>query len=238
MLIHRGRYITMNEQYNFLRMLQITGGLFPVGSFHHSFGLETYIVEKTIKSIEDLKEFIIAYLHMSITQFEGKILCNAYELGLRRDREALALYDEVITAMRLTHENREANLKIGKAFVRMVMNWNKELKIYSDQIRKNDRLGNYSVVLGFAGGVWQMDKKELLSAFLFNLLNGMVQVGVKLIPLGQTESQIMMSGLFPLIEGIAAEILSNQEEEPANFTPALDIASMCHETLYCRLYMS
>ncbi len=208
-----------------------------MGSFHHSFGLETYVTQYGVKSVGELRELLAAYLKMSLP-LDGKALSQAYEIGLQRDSEELCEYDESITAMRLTRETREANLKTGKAFVRMVRYWSKELMKYYELLRENDKLGNYSVVLGYAGGVWQMDKGELLKAFLFNSLNGMLQAGIKLIPLGQTESQIMLTGLFPAIEETAEEILLHPEDGPSNFAPMLDIASMRHETLYSRLYMS
>ena len=66
----------------------------------------------------------------------------------------------------------------------------------------------------------------------------MVTNCVKLIPLSQTEGQRMLSDLYSLFGEILAEAENAGEEMLCASTPAFDLRSIQHETLYSRLYMS
>ena len=83
--------------------------------------------------------------------------------------------------------------------------------------------------------MWQQDTGQ---AFLFNGINNLVQVGIKIIPLGQSESQNMLYSVYSQILEVTEQLLDEEIHEVTNFIPAQDIASMQHERLYSRLYMS
>ena len=46
----------------FLSLLQFSDGLFPAGSYAHSFGLETYAADGTIRDASGVERFLLSYL--------------------------------------------------------------------------------------------------------------------------------------------------------------------------------
>ena len=50
------------NKLNFL-LLQINDTLFPIGSYTHSFGLESYVQLGKIKNKYDARDYLKAYLH-------------------------------------------------------------------------------------------------------------------------------------------------------------------------------
>lgn len=223
-----------------LLLFQVMGSTYPVGGFSHSFGLETYISKKEIKSVSELREYIVWTLKQNYLHFEGPTFCLAYEVGVAGDEEKWLKLDMENTAMRLSKENRQASLKMGQAFWRTakaVFGKEKMSGCY-EYIRKNRNIGNYSVAVGYWAGVFGIPLKEALQAYIFSGINNLVQVGIKIIPLGQSESQNMLYSVYPQILMTAEELLSQSSWEATNFIPAHDILSMQHETLYTRLYMS
>ena len=50
----------------FLSLLQFTDGLFPSGSYAHSFGLESYAADGAIRDAAGVERFLLAYLEGSI----------------------------------------------------------------------------------------------------------------------------------------------------------------------------
>lgn len=237
-------YMNMNtttrNAESLLLLFQVMGSTYPVGGFSHSFGLETYICKKEIKSVSDLREYIVWTLKQNYLHFEGPAFCLAYEAGITGDEEKWLQLDMENTAMRLSKENRQASLKMGQAFWRTAKAVFGEEKMSGcyESIKKNRRLGNYSVAVGYWAGVFGIPLREALQAFLFNGINNLVQVGIKIIPLGQSESQNMLYSVYTQILKTAEELLSQSTWEVTNFVPAQDILSMQHETLYTRLYMS
>lgn len=228
------------KEYHLLLLFQLMGSTYPVGGFSHSFGLETYVCRKEIKNVADLREYLVWTLRQNYLHFEGPSFCLAYEAGKTEEMAQWRRLDLENTAMRLSKENRQASLKMGQAF------WRTAQAVFGEErfadirqeIKKNRRLGNYSVAVGYLAGVFGIPLEEALQAFLFNSINNLVQAGIKMIPLGQSESQKMLYSLYPQINETGRELLTQETWEVTNFVPAQDILSMQHERLYTRLYMS
>lgn len=223
-----------------LLLFQVMGSTYPVGGYSHSFGLETYICKKEIQNVSDLREYIVWTLKQNYLHFEGTAFCLAYEAGMAGDEEKWLQLDMENTAMRLSKENRQASLKMGQAFYRTAKAVFGEEKMSGcyEHLKKSRRLGNYSVAVGYWAGVSGIPLRESLQAFIFNGVNNLVQVGIKTIPLGQSESQSMLYSVYPQILETVEKLLSQGTWEVINFVPAQDILSMQHERLYTRLYMS
>ena len=81
-------------------------------------------------------------------------------------------------------------------------------------------------------------KEDALKAFLFSTVNGLIQSGLKLIPLGNAQAQKLLLNLYEDIEKAADKAMMTSMEEAFAFCPGLDIASMHHEDLPSRLYMT
>ena len=58
-------HIKSNEDniINVLRVIQICDSNFPVGSFNHSYGMESYLRNNKITNSENLKEYIDVFLN-------------------------------------------------------------------------------------------------------------------------------------------------------------------------------
>ena len=83
-----------------------------------------------------------------------------------------------------------------------------------------------------------IDVEEAVKAFVFSTVNALVQSAVKLVPLGNTQAQQVLLQLYPAMEASAKESRGTPVDEISNFCPGLDIASINHEYLTTRLYMS
>ena len=103
-----------------LYLLQVAGGSFPTGSFSHSYGLETLIQDGRIADAEDLAGVARLWLRYGVATSEGGAVGVAFRAARGNDLAMLAELDEVLTALKLTRETREASIKVGNAFLRTV----------------------------------------------------------------------------------------------------------------------
>lgn len=222
-------------------LLQFAGGTFPTGSFSQSWGLETYVATGRVHDLMSFQRFLQAYIQEVLAHFEGPVLCKAYDLiqnETAKDYSILEPLDELVTAMRLTLESREASHRTGKALIRIAatMLELEELKAYYESGKETGI--NYPVAFGLLASLMGVPKEEALSAFLFSAVNGIVQSGVKLIPLGNGEAQKLILQSYKTIGAAVEEALTTPFEEIYSFCPAFDLASIHHEELETRLYMS
>ncbi len=228
---------TMNNDKLFY-LLQLAGGTFPTGGFSQSWGLETYVEEGIITDSVQLQSFLVTYLHQVLQDFEGPAYCQAHDLAAAADETGLRRLEEVLWAMKLTQETRDASVRMGKALLRISSQILEDPFLHAYYRNAPGGRISYPLAYGLLVARLQIPKQDGLRAYLFSSVNGVVQSGIKLIPLGITQAQQLLAWLHPLMEEVAAAASLPEKAELASFFPALDIASMRHEVLPTRLYMS
>jgi urease accessory protein len=222
-------------------LLQFAGGTFPTGAFSQSWGLETYVATGKVYDLASFHSFLLAYIQVVLAHFEGPILCRAYQLTKLEatiDYSRLAQLEELATAMRLTRESREASHRTGKALIRIASTMldREDLNAYYDSGK--DVGINYPVAFGMLAALMEVSEEEALAAFVFSAVNAVVQSGVKLIPLGNGEAQKLILQSYESIGRAVEEAMATPFEGIYSFCPAFDLASIHHEELETRLYMS
>ena len=241
----------MNSQQLF-RLLQLNGGTFPTGGFSQSWGLETYVSEGTVQDAATFRAFLEVYLMSSIGKCEGPIICRAYELtGQLQDggsetklvdqTEAAAQLrqlEQLSCAVKVTKESREAGLRMGRAFGRVI----EPLMDSRDVLPLREVFGglgiSYPVLYGCVCRLLDIDLEEGLAAYIFSTANTLTQSALKLIPLGNVEAQSVLFEMEGVMDQVCRLAEATGIEIITNFCPGIDIASLRHEELPVRLYMS
>lgn len=223
-----------------LYLLQVANGSFPIGSFSHSYGLETLIQEGRITDARGLSDVAHLWLRYGIAMSEGGAVGVAFRATRENDFTKVAELDEVLTALKLTRETREASIKIGRAFLRTVSStfgWERTAQ-YRRAMTEGRCAGHYAIAFGVAAAEADISAMEALLAFLHSSLYGILGVGVRIIPLGQLDAQRVLAESWPQIVDCAKLALGLALEDLSVPAAFLDVASMQHERLYSRLCMS
>lgn len=227
----------MNKITQF-HVLQIMGGTFPTGGFSQSWGLETYVEAGIVTSSNTLKRFLLFYLKGVVESMEGPAFVRSYDLACAKNNRGLREFDRQLTSMKLTKETREGSLRTGKAAVGLSARIMDDLFIQR-YYEENHSYGiNSTLAYGLILARLGVEKGQALESFVFALINGFIQSGIKLIPLGNTEGQQLFMDLMEDMVQCVILSLEKSHEDMTNFSPGLDLASMKHESLETRLYMS
>lgn len=227
----------MNKKELYI-LMQLNGGTFPTGGFSQSWGLETYVSEGTVSNSETFAEFLETYLDAAVGKCEGPVLLEAYRMTEVEDFNGLKELEALSNASKVTKESRQAGIRMGKAFLRLmqpIINCDK-LDEIADLFRGGEV--SYPVIYGAVCCILNMDSEEALRAYVYSAANTLVQSGIKLIPLGNTEAQQILFNSADLMESAVELSMKTAVEDITNFCPGMDIASIKHEILPVRLYMS
>lgn len=225
----------MNQR---LLNLLLAGGTFPTGGFSQSYGLETYVFDGRIDSCEAFRQFLKVYIQRVLARCEGPYFCAAYDCSARGNLERLSELNTELTAMRLSSESRAASHRTGKSFLRVVSSICEDETLV-EVYKKHSKAGiNYPIAFGLTAEILNMEKKPALEAFFYSEANNLAQAALKLIPLGNAQAQEVLLHALRDIDAAVEQTLVLDLEEADNFCPGLDIASIRHETLPVRLYMS
>ena len=241
----------MNSEKQLLRLLQLNGGTFPTGGFSQSWGLETYVAEGIVKDADSFGEFLEVYLMSSIGKCEGPIMCRAYELmeimkvlHAAGDEESndiaaqLKSLEQLSNAVKVTRESREAGLRMGRAFGRVIEPIaGEEATMPLREVFGGMNI-SYPVLYGCVCSILKLDMEQALAAYVFSTANTLTQSALKLIPLGNVEAQQVLFEMDAYMEEVIRTCMETDVENVTNFCPGIDIASLRHEDLPVRLYMS
>lgn len=221
----------MSEAQKRLILMQVFQSTWPVGTYSHSYGLETMISDGRVHDAQTMRDVLTAIIDSVYELFDGPAFCRSYQYGRRNDTDAVIEFDDRYTAMCLTREKRKASAMTGKAFLRACRD---AFDFFDIDIKEL----NYTVAAGMFCGYIETDLKESLEFFLFNGINSYLQVGIKSIPLGQSVAQSLIAGVHDDISSLSERLSVMDDWECTNYLPVWDIMSMQHEGLYSRLYMS
>lgn len=207
-----------------LYLLQVANGSFPSGAFSHSYGLETLIHDGRITDADTLADVACLWLRYGVATSDGGAVAIAVQATRANDVAMLTAVDEVLTALKLTRETREASVKMGQAFVRT--------------ISPRYRTGHYATAFGVAAADAGVRTTDALVAFLHSAVYGIVGVAARIMPLGQFDAQRVVTNAWPCIVECAEIARGLGLDDLSAPATVLDIASMRHERLYTRLCMS
>lgn len=235
---------------SFLQVAQLVDSAFPTGAFSHSFGLETMLQEQRIMSIPAYISWLEQYISGGVAPLEGTGVCWSWmyaDMYLQQEKKAEAKQNLLklsrrLTASKLAMESRAGVSKIGKRYLHTVkaVYPHSGLDHYEQWIKDGEGDANAAIVHGWICCYLKVPLETAVLSYLFQSLNSMIQNTIRMWSLGQTDAQRVLAITFPLLEREAAAIAAHAllPEKMFNANVMQEIASMRHETLYSRLFMS
>ncbi len=231
----------MKNLKNHFLLLQINDSLFPIGGYSHSYGLETYIQKGIVHNAELAAEYIRKRLLYNFLYTDFLAVRLAYDAALRKDESAVDELEDLMEASRIPAELRDASRKLGSRFIKTLLHMQvtPQSGFFSRYLQlRTGKTTCHPCAYGVLCACMEMDRTEVLSAFLYAQTSAMVTNCVKTIPLSQSDGQKILFSLEPLMETLIEMVEQAEPEMLCASTPAFDLRSMEHETLYSRLYMS
>ncbi|MFI3305332.1 MAG: urease accessory protein UreF [Rikenellaceae bacterium] len=219
-------------------LLHLSDPTLPIGGYTHSYGLESYVQSGAVNDSESAREFVENSLRHNLLYNDALYVRIAWCRSAERSYEELEEFDNELTAVKSPREIRQASLKLGvrllKIFCRKLSGEGVESL---SQIAKRGG-GHYPIIYGAVAQMLGLSLHDTLLSFYYNTMVCMVTNAVKLIPLGQISGQEIIFELEEKIDEMVAATIEIDEEMRGVCAVGFDIASMQHERLYSRLYMS
>lgn len=209
-----------------LRLIQLSDSAFPIGAYSHSFGLETFIERGAIRNFSEARAAIEGILQMSIAPQDGVVCALAHGA----DDEQLLRLDEVLTAMKWPREIHEASLQLGERL--------KRIAVELEWCNSFPNISHHAVVFGYLSKQLKLPLEDTVSAFLFTSVTTLTSACVRLVPLGHTDGQRILSECAGLVTQLTHDCLKAQEHDIRAFAPVHEQACVEHEELYTRIFQS
>jgi len=230
-------YADADESAALFRLMTWLSPSFPVGAFSYSSGIEWAVEAGDITDVATLQDWLAAMLLDGAGFCDGTLLCHAYRAAAAADGKTLNDVAELAAAFVPSRERHLETTAQGRAFVDMARSaWRCEtLDLLASHVTGPV---TYPVAVGVTAAGHGIPPGLTLHAFLHAATSNWISAGVRLIPLGQTDSQRALAALEPVIAATAEKSLDASLDDLGSATFRADLASMRHETQYTRLFRS
>jgi urease accessory protein len=223
-----------------LHLLQLCDPALPIGGFSHSAGLETYVQKGIVINKETVSQFLHEMLANNIFYNDGAYVSLAMKAAAEKDLHRIIEIDQLANATKIPEEIRMASIKLSSRLLKIFQPVCNEamIKTYQLAVAQKKINGHYAVTFGIIANALGINKEDALMGFFYNAAAGIVTNSVKLIPLSQQTGQEILFEIKSTINNIVNQIDFIDEDLIGVCAVGFDIASMEHEHLYSRLYMS
>lgn len=220
-----------------LKLLQLYNSALPVGGYNYSEGLETIIDQEIITTEQGLSQWLKNELSHGAIRLEAALMIRGYRCWQNQALETLTAWNQWGSAVKESLELREQSWQIGNTLIRLLLALDPDphLKTAIEMIEKPY---NSAIAFGIAAAHWQIEEKAAILGYLHSFATNLINAGVKLIPLGQTNGQQLLLQLHSEIEAATSEIITLSDDDLYSCSWGLALASMQHETQYSRLFRS
>ncbi len=210
---------------------------FPVGAFAYSHGLEWAVEAGDVTDAKSCQAWIADLLGYGSGRTDSILLAEAWRAVMASDEGALRNIAELAVALQPSAERHLEATAQGNAFMTASRAaWPSEALSFLTRAYDGDVV--YPVAVGVAGAGFSMPLAAVLDAFLLGFVTNLVSSAVRLGPIGQTDGQRTIASLLPLVRNVARETESASLDDLGSSVFRSDIATLCHETQYTRLFRS
>ncbi len=234
-----GTQVTPMNTINGAALYRLTAWLspaYPTGAFAYSHGLEYGIEVGLVSDASALRAWVATVIEKGAGWIDSLLLAAAWRAVTLKDLVQLIALAEIAAAWRGSAEMALESETQGRAFLATTRAaWPHPLL---DRIAEELTFVPLPVAVGAAVAAVSIPLHFSIQAYLQSVVSNLVSAGVRLIPLGQTDGQRVISALWPTIEATTGRSLATEIENAGTATFIIDWCSMRHETQYTRLFRS
>jgi urease accessory protein len=217
-----------------LPLLWLASPALPVGGFSYSEGMEAAVDDGLVTTEAQAAEWLAQQLHLTLARAELVIVRRAIVAWRCGDVETIRESNAWMLQTREASELRQQTEQMGRSLIE----WLKSVKpqALTPALSQREREMCYPIAWSLAAASFGVETKAALQAFAFGWAENMVQAAVRVVPLGQSAGQRILSRLAQEIPEAVDQAM--RAPEPQAFSPMLAILSSRHENQYSRLFRS
>ncbi len=217
-----------------MRLWQLISPALPIGAYAYSQGLEYAVDCGWINNEQQAADWILGQLNHNLAQLDAPVFLRLHDAWQQNDIDAVSYWNRFILASREAAELYQEDCNLGQALNRVLQG----LDIKLPELPQQQTEIAFVTCLAFACQTWQIEKLEAAQGLLWSWCENQVAAAIKIIPLGQTSGQKIMSAAIEVITSAVTKAMQCEDEDIGMLAPAVAMASALHETQYSRLFRS
>lgn len=246
------------------RLLTWSSPGYPTGAFSYSHGLEWAVEAGSVTNLQGLLDYVTGVLERGGGWVDAVLFAHAWhatpkpresasasaaepnalaspnasaEIDALSELDAIA---QLAAAFRGSSETALESRQQGNAFLDVTRKaWpHPTLDAFATRQTEAGIPVAHSVAVAVSCAAHEIPLSPALHSYIHAVAANLVSAGARLIPLGQTQAQIAIARLSPLITNIVQRALATSLDDLGTAAPAIELCSLRHETQYTRLFRS
>lgn len=217
-----------------LRLLQLVSPALPVGAYAYSQGLETAVAQAWINDEASAAQWIGGLLRHPLGLLDAPVLVRLYRAWTDQDVERVKYWNDYLYAARESGELQQEDRHLGTALARLLA----DLDLAEASSWRNAPRVCFATLFSLAAARWGISLEHAVQGYLWTWTENQVAAAIRLIPLGQTSGQRILSTLLPEIIATAQRGIRLNDDEVGCAATGLGLVSAWHEIQYTRLFRS
>ena len=217
-----------------LRLWQLISPALPVGAYAYSQGLEYAVTEGWVSDEASAQMWIEGVAGHSIVTLDLPLMQRMYRAWQDDDEAQVIYWSRFLAASRESSEILAEDNHLGKSLARLLGG----LDVNRAAPWRFKQEVNFPAMFSLAASHWQVELQQALAGYLWAWCENQVAAALKIVPLGQTAGQRLLSALILKIPDWVEQGMAIEEGGIGVLCPGLAIASARHETQYSRLFRS
>lgn len=218
-----------------LALLRLSSSALPVGAYSYSQGLEYAVEAGWVSDEQSAASWIKGSLETSLAYLDIPVLLRLMSAWCDGDEARLRYWSKMLLASRESAELRDQDIAMGVALARLLRDLGIE---QAKKLCENAAPVSYILAYALACSVWRIDEQSAAAGYAWAWCENQVAAAIKLVPLGQTAGQRLLSALIESIRHIPENARRVSDDRIGAGLPGLAISSALHETQYARLFRS
>lgn len=225
---------TTTEPAALLRLYQLSSAALPIGAFAYSQGLEQAVALDDVKCRDSAAEWIGGMLRRSVFCLDVPVFARSYRAQWERDAAAVRRWNDYLFASRGSAELRAEERQVGSALARLLSREGVE----AARPWITDARVTLATTFALASVAWGAPLEQAALAYCYAWCEAQVGAATRLVPLGQSDAQRVLSILIAHAAAELGAALARSDSELSSSAPGQLLLSALHETQYSRLFRS
>jgi urease accessory protein len=219
------------------RLLAWSSPGYPTGAFSYSHGLEWAVETGDVKNLQGLLDYVTAVLSRGGGWVDAVLFVHAWRCASEAELDTIT---QLAAAFRGSSETALESRQQGGAFLDVTRKaWpHPTLEAFATRQAQTATPVAHCIAVAVACAAHEIPLAPALHAYIHAVAANLVSAGARLIPLGQTQAQIAIAQLAPVITDSAERAQTTSLDDLGTAAPAIEICSLRHETQYTRLFRS
>lgn len=217
-----------------LRLMQLVSPALPVGAYAYSQGLEHAVHAVWLRDEASAQDWIIGLLQYPLSRLDVPVLARLYAAWEANDDTAVQHWSAFLRASRESRELQEEDRHLGMALARLL----RDIGVEESASWINHPCASFATLFALAASRWRVPLMAAAQGYLWAWTENQVAAAVKLVPLGQTAGQRILSRAIAVIPAAVSQGVALGDEDIGFVAQRLAMGSALHEDQYSRLFRS